>query len=425
MKSRKDSKGRALRKGEYERPNAGPKSRYVFMYTDWSGKRISIYAEDLPELRMMEDEINYQRHDGIDIHTAGRMILDEVFDRYIGLKQDIKDNVKANYIYMYGKFVRGGFGSRKIRDIRYSDVKEFYYGLLNACKMKANTLDNIHTVLHPTFALAVKDGLIRTNPTEGVMREIKRSNLWKNEKRTALTEEQTKKFFEFLKKSEIYSHWYNMLIIMYGLGLRVGELVGLRWEDIDLDKNVVSVNHNVVYFRHENGKCSFTFHDMPKTGAGIREVPMFSFVREAVLSEYETQKITGFCEYELDGYRGFVFKSRTGGIYVPQVVNRAIDRIIEAFNKEEIENAVKNKRTPEVLPHFSCHILRHTICARLCENEENVKFIQDFMGHADITTTMDIYAEFGEKKKQEKIASLDGLINMNSEEDTKKDTKKK
>ena len=63
-----------------------------------------------------------------------------------------------------------------------------------------------------------------------------------------------------------------------------------------------------------------------------------------------------------------------------------------------------------MMPHFSAHGLRHTFCTRFCENETNLKVIQDIMGHADISTTMDIYAEATQEKKQEVMANLQGKI---------------
>ena len=63
-----------------------------------------------------------------------------------------------------------------------------------------------------------------------------------------------------------------------------------------------------------------------------------------------------------------------------------------------------------LIPNFSAHSLRHTFCTRLCENESNLKVIQSVMGHSDITTTMDIYAEATDEKKQEIMANLQGKI---------------
>lgn len=79
-------------------------------------------------------------------------------------------------------------------------------------------------------------------------------------------------------------------------------------------------------------------------------------------------------------------------------------------NAKEGEDAKAERREPELLPHFSCHHLRHTFCTRFCENKTNLKIIQEIMGHADITTTMDIYNEATKDKKMESFAGLEGKI---------------
>ena len=81
-----------------------------------------------------------------------------------------------------------------------------------------------------------------------------------------------------------------------------------------------------------------------------------------------------------------------------------------AFATKDKEEAKKEKREPLMIPHFTCHCIRHTFCTRLCENESNLKVIQDIMGHADIKTTMDIYAECTHEKKQEAVSNLQGKI---------------
>ena len=79
-------------------------------------------------------------------------------------------------MYMYDHYVRDSFGKKKIGEIKYSEVLYFYYHLINERKLQVNTLETIHTVLHPTFQLAVRDEIIRNNPTDGVMKEISRES---------------------------------------------------------------------------------------------------------------------------------------------------------------------------------------------------------------------------------------------------------
>ena len=73
---------------------------------------------------------------------------------------------------------------------------------------------------------------------------------------------------------------------------------------------------------------------------------------------------------------------------------------------DEMGKADKQHREPLLLPRFSCHQLRHTFCTRFCENESNLKVIQDVMGHKDIKTTMNIYAEATSDKKREAMQKL-------------------
>ena len=111
---------------------------------------------------------------------------------------------------------------------------------------------------------------------------------------------------------------------------------------------------------------------------------------------------------------GFVFLNREGYVNNPQTINRAIERIRLACNQKEVECAKRENRDPIVIPHFSAHNLRHTFCTRYCENETNIKVIQEVMGHSDISTTMNIYAEATEAKKRESIANMDAKIMIRS-----------
>ena len=70
----------------------------------------------------------------------------------------------------------------------------------------------------------------------------------------------------------------------------------------------------------------------------------------------------------------------------------------------------KEKREPLLIPYFSCHNLRHTFATRFCENETNLKVIQEIMGHKNISTTMDVYAEATEEAKEKSFNNLAGKI---------------
>ena len=151
----------------------------------------------------------------------------------------------------------------------------------------------------------------------------------------------------------------------------------------------------------------------PKTAAGKRAISILPEVRKALEQERTNQQeLELVCEYEIDGISDFVFLNCFGQPQNPQTVNRAINRISVAYNEAELEKAEKEKREPQLLPPFSCHNLRHTFCTRLCENETNLKIIQDIMGHKDISTTMEIYAEATKEAKAHSFANLNGKLGI-------------
>lgn len=404
-KARKDNKGRALRKGESQRTED---MRYVYTYTDPFGRRKYIYATDLRTLREKESQLLKDQLDGLDVYAAGNADLNFVFDRYISTKTDLRKTTYTNYKYMYDHFVRDEFGKRKIAEIKYSDVLYFYYHLINERKLQINTLETIHTVLHPTFELAVRDDIIRTNPSDGVMAQVKKKPGKNHGVRHALTLEQQRAFMNYTANSPVFCHWTPLFTVLLGTGGRIGEIIGLRWQDLDFENRTISINHCVVYYAQEGAKTRKSVFQvsLPKTEAGIRTIPMLDAVYDAFKEEYEVQKENGFNSTEIDGMTGFVFCNRFGNVHNPQTVNRTIKRILESYNAEEVLKAKKEKRQPVILPHFSCHHLRHTFCTRFCEQETNIKVIQSIMGHANIETTMDIYAEVTDMKKEESMKHL-------------------
>lgn len=417
---KRDKKGRILRPGERQREDG----RYEYRYKDAQGNTRSIYSWKLVEtdklpagkkweasLREMEKKIQRDLEDGINGYAGARTTLNSFFEAYMETKYELKQSTRTNYKYMYKKYVSEGLGQRSIGSIKYSDIKKFYIHLIKEVGFKPNSMEIIHTILHPVFAVAVRDGLIRTNPTEGVMTEIKKSHDWEKGKHHALTVAQQTAFISYIARSSQFAHWLPIFTVLLGTGCRVGEAVGLRWQDCDFEENVISVNHNLIYRVQDSGKCEYHV-TTPKTRSGIRIIPMLSEVKKALQGEYDRQLREGFTKLEVDGYSGFIFQNQLGECLNPHAINRAIDRISKAYNREETERAAKEEREPELLPHFSAHNLRHTFCTRFCENETNLKIIQEIMGHADISTTMNVYNEATREKKMESFANLEGKIRI-------------
>lgn len=400
---RKDKDRIVLRKGECQRPNGS----YDYRWTDQFGKRHVIYGKTLEELREKEKEVDRDISDGIKAEKRNTTI-NELFDLWCHIKRGLKDNTFQNYKYMYNTFVRPKFGKLKISQVKKSDVKRFYNYLADERGLQASTIDSIHTVLHQVFDLAVDDGYIRSNPSERVLKELKQAHCFQTEKRKALTVAEQELFLDYLRNTPRYRHWYPIFAVMLGTGLRVGEATGLRWCDIDLDEGLIDVNHTLVYYCHGPQKgCSFNVNT-PKTKAGERVVPMLGFVKEAFLEERENQKETGInCKASVDGYTDFIFVNRYGDTQHLGTLNKAIRRIIRDCNDAQFEKS----ENPEVLlPHFSCHTLRHTFTTRMCEAGVNIKVIQDALGHADVSTTLGIYADVTKDLRKDEFAGLDAYF---------------
>ncbi len=137
-------------------------------------------------------------------------------------------------------------------------------------------------------------------------------------------------------------------------------------------------------------------------------MPMLGFVKEAFLMERVYQQLVGLeCKVTIDGYTDFIFLNRDGGTFYQGSLNKTIRRIIRDCNDEVLQ---KGEENPVLLPHFSCHSLRHTFTTRMCEAGVNIKVMQDTLGHADISTTLNIYADVTRELKKEEFAGLDSYF---------------
>lgn len=173
----------------------------------------------------------------------------------------------------------------------------------------------------------------------------------------------------------------------------------------------IDVNHTLVYYDHRTDGskkgCYFNVNT-PKTPAGKRKVPMLSFVKEAIIMEKERQELLDLhCIATIDGYTDFIFINRFGNPQHQGTLNKAIRRIIRDCNDEQF---LKNENPEVLLPHFSCHSLRHTFTTRMCEAGVNVKVIQDTLGHKDISTTLNIYTDVTKELRQSEFEGLDSYF---------------
>lgn len=409
MGKRYDKRHRLLHTGEIERADG----YYTYRWTSRDGKRHSVTTSTLEELRAKEDEIRRDTSDGIRVDSQN-VTVNDLFKLWKNLKRGIKDNTYQNYCYMYTQFVAEDIGKLAIRKLKRSDVKRFYNKLTDERGLKIATIDNIHTVLHQVLNLAVEDNYVRNNVSDNLLKELKQTHHFEDEHKRALTVPEQELFLSFLASEKTqYHHWYPIFAVMVGTGMRVGEICGLRWEDIDMENGMIDVNHTLVYYNHAVDGCYFNIHT-PKTKAGERQIPMLKNVKEAFRLERMYQEYNHMeCKVSVDGFTNFIFINRFGNLQHQGTLNKALRRIIRDCNDRQLSKETKN---PVLLPNFSCHSLRHTFTTRLVEAGINIKVIQELCGHTRSDVTLDIYTTVTKELKRREFGNFEKKLEEQKQE---------
>lgn len=408
MKKRKDSKNRVLKSGESERKTGG----YQYRWETGDGKRHYIYANSLRTLREKEKQIIRDIDDGIRTNNLN-LTLNDLYNVWIEVKKGLKSNTFNNYKYMYDHFVKKSIGLYKVRSIHRTDIKRFYNKLVDVDGLKISTVGTIHLVIHQVLQLGVEDDILRKNVSDDGLKELKKVRGLCGTKRKALTIAQQELFLNFIKRNSKYMHWYPTFAILLGSGLRVGELTGLRWQDIDLKNNIINVNHTLVFYERSKANHTGFGINTPKTNAGNRTVPMIKTVKDAFVQQKQYLENNNLKSVDvIDGFKDFVFVNRFGHVQHQGTLNKAIKRIIRDANFDALDkNPTINEE--KLLPDFSCHTLRHTFTTRLIESGMNIKVIQAALGHSDIQTTLNIYADVTKELKKQQFAHFDDFIAEN------------
>lgn len=370
--TRKTRDGRyVLRAGEYERKN---KKGFDFKYRDAFGHQHTIGALTLQELREKEKAITRDKIDGISVGKQ-RQTVNDFYYLWKHQKRGLKANTFSNYIWMYDTFVSQTLGKRKIMDVKESDITEFYNDMYDR-GYAVSTIDAVQTVLHQVFQLAVRDDAIRRNVTEHALKEMKQQNPRKKKK--ALTPEELTRFREVIADTV----WYPVFTVMSWTGMRVGEVAGLKWDDIDLEENVIHIRRTLVYYKDETtGKMERRLNTT-KTPASFRDLPLNQQIIDAL--KYQKEKCKP-CTATVSGETGFVFSTRFYETQSQQTLNRALHRIVKDANDA--------KDAPVLIPYFSCHTLRRTHATNLARAGVNQAVTMYLMGHNDISTTIEIYTD--------------------------------
>lgn len=370
-KVRKDSKGRILKKGECQRSDG----TYMYRYTDSVNEvRPAIYARTLPELRKKIEELEEQKKI---CKVSKGMTVQDLYEKRMQVAE-LRERTRMGQEGRWRKYIEPEFGKKFVAEVQPSDVKVFVSRLLGR-GLSVATVKSITSLLGSCFELAVEDGVLAINPAR-IKVKRKRNRTEKSVK--ALSVKQQEALLRFVREDYRYRDLEPMLTVMLGTGLRIGEVLGLRWENVDMEKRLITVDHQVVYLNGNTGVCSIT---PVKTQNSNRRIPMLPEVREAFCRIKEVYALLGrSCKQPVDGVDDFVFLNRNGKVYRSQTI---WERLQELQKKYNLQIQSEEERILRLTPHM----LRHTCCTRMIEKGVSLKVLQYIMGHATIEITLDVY----------------------------------
>lgn len=363
---RLDHKGRVLQKGESQRFDLS----YQYRYTDKLGKRQYVYAPDLDELRRKEEVIQQQTILGIH-YAGGNITVAELVERYLGMLGGKRVSTMETYNFAFRSLRHEGFGRRRIREVKVSECK-LWCQYLAENEYKFGTVQLIKNVLRPAFQMAVDDDLLWKNPFDFRLNFISNNA----EKGFAMTFDQEDTLFEFMAGSVYYRKYVDEFRLLQGLGVRASELCGLTIKDLDFEKRRIRIERQL-----KVTKNGVFYIDPPKTAAGVRTLPMSGEVYEClkrILANRKKLKV----EPCVDGHFGFLLLNQNDKPLLGRDLNRALRNMRKNYNA--------NHAAP--LPHIVPHTFRHIFCTRLLMSGMDLKSVQYLMGHADASTTLNVYS---------------------------------
>ena len=387
---RLDCNGQALFRGEYLRKDG----RYEYRYVDRYGKVKWIYANRLSELRGAEAKLLYLEH--LEVKKMfGDKTLDNQFEVWKMSKGNLAEQTMEGYEYLYNAYIRGEQKKKYIDEITTFDIKCHYTALVVDKRVSGDTIGKIQNVLFQIFRSAKEAGFILSNPAEHAARDFERDHSKHISNRKGIYKEEADLLLDFVKKSEVYSHWYPLIYFFINTGLRISEMAGLRWQDINYKNREVSIDHAIIYCNRTYDKRARLQATPPKTDAGYRKIPLKKKAFTLLDQEKEYQSSKNIvCKSVVDGYTDFVFLTREGTPITQAPINRALERIVQAFNDSDIHN---KQGKIVILPKLTTHSFRHTFANILCEENVNLKVMQMLLGQSDISTTLDIYTRVNEE----------------------------
>lgn len=379
---RKDKNGRVLKAGESQRANG----TYMFRYVTAKKERKYLYAKTLEELRKKEDVVTKNRLDGI-CDDGDKITVYELFCQYLALKRNLKRTTQHNYENIKKKIKNTSIGMQQISKVKPYDAKRWCVELSDM-GFKYSTISVWLKALRSAFNFGIENDLIRKNPFKFVLSTVIVDD---TDKRVALTKKQKEQYLECLDKygNPVYSREIKILLVT---GLRIGELYGLTYSDIDFENLCIHVTKQLQHDSH--GVYHVT---TPKTSSSNRIIPITVDTAELFRDVIVLRKKVKV-EPMVDGYAGFLFVTCYGN---PKSAEN-LEGYMRKFHEKVCAHCGPD--FPKITPHN----LRHTFCTEAMNAGLDLKTLQYLMGHSSASMTLDTYSHANYDSAKQAFMRLHG-----------------
>lgn len=376
----KDLKGKELGVGLYQRKDG----RYEAKATI-KGIKIDLYDNNLAKLKKAFNKAKAEAENGISTRFE-KATLDEWFEFWFdtykvpALKETSIRPMKNKYKSTFGKIL----GHRRITDLKNLD---FQYAMNELLKtdIAVSSIREALGRITSCLASAMNNGLIKSNPCFDIVVP------WEPEEpvRRFFTIDEQNRFLQIAKTT-----WYwEMFYTMFCTGLRIGEVGGLKWVDVDFNNKCFKINQ-AIQCNYVDGIKSMGFTSL-KTPNSYRTIPFMGGVEDILKTQREKQiKEKKRLKHRWRGQGEFddlVFTTTMGSPITRYIGEKEVNKIVKTINLQEAFDSVREGREPAEFEHAYPHAIRHSFCTRCFECGMNPKVVQALMGHARYSTTIDIY----------------------------------
>lgn len=374
----KDLKGRELGVGICQRKDGLYTARFV---SKCDGKAIQKYFPKLQECRRWYADAKIKDEQGV-VNAFSDMTVTAWFNYWIkNIKGDsIKPNTIRNYKERFENNIEDCIGNMPLSEVKPMHCQHVLNQMKD--KYKTSTIYLTRTTLYCMFSDAVENDVIYKNP---ITKTVK-YNIGKEPKNVrALSIDEQKRFLDAAR----YNSNFNQYAFVLQTGLRVGELIGLKWSDIDFNKRVLHIQRSMEY-RHSVGEWKI---GEPKSRSGYRDVPLTEEAISILRNQKEKLKSIKIINMK---FSEFVFLNRKG----EPTKNSAYDTtLFKLCDKAGISR-------------FSIHVLRHTMASRCIEGNMRPKTLQVILGHSNVGITMNLYVHVTEDEKIKEIERIESALKI-------------